>query len=247
MTTDATVLPEEDESLEPASSSVKAIVGSTLTFIAMVALWEILVVQLKIPAWMLPSPSAIVDAMIDWRSELFGHFMVTLYETLVGFGPVAFFVGIPLAVAVVYSRFLQNTVYPILLALQSMPKVAIAPLLTLWIGFGALPKILVVFLVCSFPNRRRDHVWIGYRLRPVFLELVQALGAASQMQTFIKIRFPTAMPHISWASRSPSPWGWSMRSSADSSAPGRAGILILVSISHSEPRSPLERWSCSPS
>ena len=69
MMTDATVLPEEDESLEPAPSSVKAIVGSTLTFIAMVVLWEVLVVQLKIPGWMLPSPSAIADAMIDWRSE----------------------------------------------------------------------------------------------------------------------------------------------------------------------------------
>ena len=100
MTTDATVLPEEDESLEPASSSVKAIVGSTLTFIAMVVLWEVLVVQLKIPGWMLPSPSAIADAMIDWRSELFGHFMVTLYESLVGFA-LAIIISIPLAVAVV--------------------------------------------------------------------------------------------------------------------------------------------------
>src|SRR5437899_6394292 len=123
--TAATVLTEEDEAPEPGSFPIKAIVGSSLTFIAMVLLWEILVQQLKIPGWLLPAPSAIVDAMMDWRSELVGHFMVTLYETLVGFG-LAIVISIPLAVAVVYSPVLQNTIYPILLAFQSMPKVAIA-------------------------------------------------------------------------------------------------------------------------
>jgi hypothetical protein len=88
-------------------------VGSTLTFIAMVVLWEVLVVQLRIPGWTLPSPSAIAEAMIDLRSELFGHFMVTLYESLVEFA-LAIIISIPLAVAVVYSPILQNTIYPIL-------------------------------------------------------------------------------------------------------------------------------------
>ena len=85
--------------------------GSTLTFIAMVVLWEVLVVQLRIPGWTLPSPSAIAEAMIDLRSELFGHFMVTLYESLVEFA-LAIIISIPLAVAVVYSPILQNTIYP---------------------------------------------------------------------------------------------------------------------------------------
>ena len=85
--------------------------------------------------------------------------MVTLYEVLVGFA-LSIVVSIPLAVAVVYSPFLQNTIYPILLALQSMPKVAIAPLLVLWIGFGAMPKILVVFLVCFLSYRCCDCVGI---------------------------------------------------------------------------------------
>jgi NitT/TauT family transport system permease protein len=60
-------------------------------------------------------------------------------------------ISIPLAVAIVYAPILRNTIYPILLALQSVPKVAIAPLLALWIGFGVLPKVVVVFLVCFFP------------------------------------------------------------------------------------------------
>ena len=140
MTTDATVLPEEDELLEPASSSVKAIVGSTLTFIAMVVLWEVLVGSRnpRLDVALAQRDRGCDDRL---RSELFGHFMVTLYESLVGF-VLAIIISIPLAVAVVYSPILQNTIYPILLAFQSMPKVAIAPLLALWIGFGTLPNII---------------------------------------------------------------------------------------------------------
>ena len=133
---------------------------------------------------------------IDWRRELAWHSAVTLYETLLGFG-LALLVGIPLAVVVVYSRFLQNTIYPILLALQSMPKVAIAPLLTLWIGFGALPKIIIVFLVCFFPIIVATTSGLG-SVRPVFLEFIQSLCATS-LQTFVKVRFPSAIQAYSWA------------------------------------------------
>jgi NitT/TauT family transport system permease protein len=192
-TTITAVALEEDEALEPRSSTVKAILGSTLTFIAMIALWEVLVRQLEIPAWMLPSPSAIAEAMMEWRGELALHSMVTLYETLVGFA-LAIVISIPLAVAVVYSPLLQNTIYPILLALQSMPKVAIAPLLALWIGFGPAPKIVVVFLVCFFPIIVATAT--GLTAVPASLmDLIRSLSA-SPAQTFLKIRFPTAMPHI---------------------------------------------------
>jgi len=131
--------------------------------------------------------------MVDWRSELTVHFLVTLYEVLVGFA-LSIVVSIPLAVSVVYSPFLQNTIYPILLALQSMPKVAIAPLLVLWIGFGVLPKVLVVFLVCFFPIVVATASGLT-AVPPPLLDLIRSLSA-TQYQTFIKIRFPTAIPHI---------------------------------------------------
>jgi NitT/TauT family transport system permease protein len=189
----AAALPDEDEPAEGGPSPITSVVGSTLTFIAMLLLWEVLVRQLEIPAWMLPAPSAIADAMSEWRSELAVHSMVTLYETLVGFA-IAIAISIPLAVAVVYSPLLQNTIYPILLALQSMPKVAIAPLLALWIGFGPAPKIVVVFLVCFFPIVVATAT--GLTAVPASLmDLIRSLSA-SQTQTFLKIRFPTAMPHI---------------------------------------------------
>jgi NitT/TauT family transport system permease protein len=191
--TSTTALDQDDESLEPANSTLKAILGATMTLIALVILWEFLVRQFQVPAWLLPSPGLIGQSMVEWRSELVGHSIVTLYETLVGFA-LAIVISIPLAVAVVYSRLLQNTIYPILLALQSMPKVAIAPLLALWIGFGTLPKIVVVFLVCFFPIIVATTS--GLTAVPTSLmDLIRSLSA-SPLQTFVKIRFPTAMPHI---------------------------------------------------
>jgi NitT/TauT family transport system permease protein len=184
---------EPDEPLEQAQSAAKAVIGSSLTFVAMVALWEALVRYYAVPSWLLPTPSEIAIAMYEWRGEMFTHSMVTLYETLVGF-LAAIVISIPLAVAVVYSPILQNTIYPILLAFQSMPKVAIAPLLALWIGFGTLPKIVVVFLVCFFPIIVATAT--GLTAVPgSLMDLIRSLSATT-VQTFVKIRFPTAMPHI---------------------------------------------------
>jgi Binding-protein-dependent transport system inner membrane component len=103
-------------------------------------------------------------------------------------------ISIPLAVAVVHSAILRNTIYPILLAFQSVPKVAIAPLLALWIGFGMLPKVAVVFLVCFFPIIVATATGLSAVPAPL-MELIRSLSA-STMQAFIKIRFPTAMPYM---------------------------------------------------
>ena len=193
MTLQTTVLEEDDEAAKGGVSTLRAILGATATLIALVLLWELLSRRFQIPSWLLPAPSLIAQSMIEWQSELIGHSVVTLYETLVGFG-LAIAISIPLAVAVVYSPLLQNTIYPILLALQSMPKVAIAPLLALWIGFGTLPKIVVVFLVCFFPIVVATTS--GLTAVPASLmDLIRSLSASS-LQTFAKIRFPTAMPHI---------------------------------------------------
>lgn len=187
------VLEEKEESLEPADSTLKSALGSTVTLVALVVVWEMLARYYEIPGWILPTPSAIAEAMVEWRSELVGHTAVTFYETIVGFA-LSIAISIPLAVAVVYSPLLQNTIYPILLALQSTPKVAIAPLLALWIGFGPAPKIIVVFLVCFFPIIVATAT--GLTAVPASLmDLIRSLSA-TPVQTFIKIRFPTAMPHI---------------------------------------------------
>jgi NitT/TauT family transport system permease protein len=172
---------------------IKEGIAPVITFAFLLIFWEFLADYLRIPTWLLPAPSAIAVAFIDWRRELLGHSLVTLYETLVGFA-LSIALAVPLAIAVVYSPFLRKSIYPILLALQSVPKVAIAPLLALWIGFGALPKILVVFLVCFFPIIVATATGLGSVPGPV-MDLIRSLSA-TQIQTFVKIRFPNAMPHI---------------------------------------------------
>lgn len=165
----------------------------TLTLIALLVAWQVVAVTLKPPVWLLPSPADVLRTGIEWRTDLPYHTAITLYETLVGF-IASIVLGVPLAVLIVYSRFLQRTIYPILLALQSVPKVAIAPLLLMWVGHGELPKIIVVFLVCFFPIVVSTAT--GMQAVPTaLLDLVRSLSA-SQLQIFLKIRLPNAMPYI---------------------------------------------------
>jgi NitT/TauT family transport system permease protein len=182
-----------DEAAESNESPTRAILGAALTLLTLVALWELLVRGFNTPDWLLPAPSSIAIALVEWRGELLRHSLVTLYETLLGFA-LSIAISIPLAVAVVHSAILRNTIYPILLAFQSVPKVAIAPLLLLWMGFGMLPKIAVVFLVCFFPIIVATATGLSAVPAPL-MELIRSLSA-STIQTFLKIRFPTAMPYI---------------------------------------------------
>ena len=183
---------EQDGDID-GESQLKALLGSTATFVLILVAWEALVRWFAIRSWMLPGPLEIAYSMWDWRMELAGHTLTTLLETLIGFG-LAIAISVPLAVLVVYSPMLQNTIYPILVILQSVPKVAIAPLLALWIGFGILPKVVVVFLVCFFPIIVATATGLSAVPTPL-MELIRSLSA-SKLQTFIKIRFPTALPHI---------------------------------------------------
>jgi NitT/TauT family transport system permease protein len=183
---------EQDEDVD-GESPLRALLGSTLTFVLILVVWEALARWFAIRSWILPAPLEIAYAMWDWRLELAWHSLTTLYETLIGFG-LAIAISVPLAVLVVYSPMLQNTIYPILVVLQSVPKVAIAPLLALWIGFGILPKVIVVFLVCFFPIIVATATGLSAVPAPL-MELIRSLSA-SKLQTFIKIRFPTALPHI---------------------------------------------------
>jgi len=174
-------------------SWIKDSVAPVVTFSVLLLLWEAVGAYFELPSWLIPAPSVIAVAFVEWWPELWRHTLVTLYETLVGFF-LSIALAVPLAVAVVYSPILKRSIYPILLAMQSVPKVAIAPLLALWIGFGALPKILVVFLVCFFPIIVATATGLASVPTPV-MDLIRSLSA-TQFQTFMKIRFPSALPHI---------------------------------------------------
>ena len=191
-----TILPTtiiDDETFDERRLGLLDILAPTLTFVVLLIVWETSTRWFKIPTWLLPAPSEIWESAVDWRWELLVNSFVTLGETLAGFA-LAIALGIPAAVAVTSSPLLQKTIYPLLLALQSVPKVAVAPLLALWIGFGLAPKVAVVFLVCFFPIIVSTATGLTAVPLPV-MELIRSLSA-SPTQVFIKIRLPTALPHI---------------------------------------------------
>lgn len=164
-----------------------------VTMVGVVVVWELAVDLIKIPEYLLPPPSGIVGAMgAEWRYLLF-HTWVTIKEVILGFA-LAVAVGIPTAMAIVYSPLLERAIYPLLVASQSVPKIAIAPLLIFWAGIGTLPKVLVAFLISFFPIII-DTVMGLRSVEPEMLHLARSMGAGER-KIFVKIRFPTALPNI---------------------------------------------------
>jgi NitT/TauT family transport system permease protein len=164
-----------------------------LALAAMGVAWHLVTAVFSVPAWLLPSPRAVGGALYHFRQILPVHFWVTLLETVVGF-LLSIVVGVPLAILIVWSPVLQRTIYPILLAAQSIPKVALAPLFLVWIGYGMSSKILVVVSVAFFPIVV-DTVTGLMAVEPDLLDMVKVLRA-STLQTFVMIRMPASLPYF---------------------------------------------------
>jgi NitT/TauT family transport system permease protein len=130
-----------------------------------------------------------------WKQRwvLLNHSIPTLEIILLGFG-MAIVVGLPLAMLIVWSLPLKLALYPLLVSSQTVPKVAIAPLFVLWLGYGIFPKVLVTFLICFFPITI-DAV-VGLRsVSPETILLARSTGA-SAWRTFVMIKLPHALPNI---------------------------------------------------
>ncbi len=160
---------------------------------AILLLWEIVVPWAKIPKLILPTPSEILATMYAKHGLLLSDTAVTMIEVLYGF-VLAIIVGVPLALGIFYSPIFGKSIYPILVALQTVPKVALAPILVLWFGFGLVPKIAVSFLISVFPIVIATVVGLTTLERDM-IYLVRSMGA-NEFQTFVKIRLPAALPSI---------------------------------------------------
>lgn len=161
--------------------------------VGIVALWQLYVDVFGVPAIVLPSPLQVGQAAVEEWSLLLAESWTTLLECVYGFA-LAVGLGIPIAVAVTASRVLNLTFYPILIATQSIPKVAIAPIILVWFGLGMESKLAIAFLVAFFPMVVDTAT--GLRATPPgLLDLARSLRT-SRFQTFVKIRFPAALPFI---------------------------------------------------
>jgi NitT/TauT family transport system permease protein len=159
----------------------------------LIGLWTFLCVYGNVPTVVLPTPDKVFYAFIARFDLIVSEGWITLKETVYGF-ILALVIGIPMAVAVANSRALNLMFYPLLIGLQSVPKVALAPIVLVWLGTGIESKLAIVWLVAFFPIIV-DTV-AGLRSTPrELLELARSLRA-SPMQVFIKVQLPAALPFI---------------------------------------------------
>ena len=164
-----------------------------LQFLVLVIVgWELGAWALEIPNWLFPPPHRIVQRFFEARN-LGYHTFVTLSEALAGFALSAI-VGPILAAGIANMKFLERGVFPYIVLANAVPIVAIAPLLTVWLGYGIAPKVAVAMIITFFPivtNSARGFISADYRI----IRLMQSLNA-SRFEIFRKIQMPTALPYI---------------------------------------------------
>jgi NitT/TauT family transport system permease protein len=168
--------------------------GYPLAGIALiVAAWILICWLGNLPTVVLPTPDKVVRAFIGRFDLLVSEGWITFKETIYGF-LLALAVGLPIAVAIANSRPLNLMFYPLLVALQSVPKVALAPIVMIWLGTGIESKLAIVWLVAFFPII--VDTTAGLRSTPrELLELAHSLRA-TPWQIFLKVQFPAALPFV---------------------------------------------------
>jgi len=168
--------------------------GPPLLLVAVLLLaWEAYARASGVSPFVLPAPSQVLGSLWEFRAEAWRHLVPTVVETLVGFS-LSIVAAIAIATALDRVALVRSAVEPLLVGSQTVPIVAIAPLIVVWFGFGLLPKVLVVILVTFFPIAVA--LLDGFGSTPAeATDLLRSLGATAN-ETFRKIRWPSALPDL---------------------------------------------------
>jgi len=164
-----------------------------LALVGVFALWEAWVRITDVPQFLLPAPSAIVAYTLANIGLFAKHALVTIWATLLGFLLSVVF-GIALSVLIVWSKTFEDAVYPLVIMTQVVPKIALAPLLIIYLGFGIEPKIFLAFLISFFPMV--INTTLG--MKSVSVELLELLATlkATKWQILVKVRIFRAIPYM---------------------------------------------------
>jgi NitT/TauT family transport system permease protein len=160
-------------------------------FVGFFLFWEYSIDWFGIPAYILPKPSEIVTKSAADFDRLLYYTYVTGVETVLGY-VAAVIVAVPLGLAIAFSSILRRTIYPFFVSIEMTPKIAFAPLFISWLGFGLLPKVIIVFLVCFFPIVL--NAILAFGSLPEELERFVRATGAGPLRSFMKVRLPAAMP-----------------------------------------------------
>ncbi len=161
--------------------------------IGLFALWEAVVHLFAIPRFVLPAPSVIFESMWQWRVPILDNAGQTLFTTVIGFG-LAIVFGLATGVAIGSSTLVYNGFYPVLIGFNSIPKVAVVPILVIWFGIGTIPAIITAFLISFFPILVNVATGIA-TVEPELRDVMRALGARNR-DIILKVGLPRAMPYF---------------------------------------------------
>ena len=176
-----------------ARDRISAVLFPLATFAALLVAWQFLVRLFGVPEYILPLPTEFLSKLVESRALIWQHTLVTASEVLLGF-LFAAAIGVPLGLMIVSFKWLERSLYPLIVFFQLIPKIAVAPLFVVWFGFGPFPKVLLTFMLCFFPTLVASMT--GFRaLDERVLFLTRSMGANAS-QTFRYIRLPSAIAHI---------------------------------------------------
>jgi ABC-type nitrate/sulfonate/bicarbonate transport system permease component len=187
-----------DELIHPADRStwvrlLERYLPPAVLICAVIVLWQWATGFFKVQSWLLPAPTAIFTALhVDWPL-IHSNILATIEETLIGFC-LALFVGITLALLIHYSMVMEHALYPWIIASQTVPTIAIAPILVVWFGYNLTPKILVVALFCFFPIVVSTVDGLNAADTDM-MSMMRTLGA-SRWNVFRYVEFPGALPAV---------------------------------------------------
>ncbi|MFA5770119.1 MAG: ABC transporter permease [Patescibacteria group bacterium] len=164
-----------------------------LTGFIFLFVWQIIVTVFHIEQWILPTPTQIIDSFWQSRSLILYHLVPTIVEAIIGLIG-AVFISVFIAIMMERFQIIKKIIYPFLIISQTIPFIILAPLLTLWFGFGLLPKIIIISLVCFFPIT--INLFDGFQgVDRNILRLMTSMGA-SQKQIFKWVKWPASLPNF---------------------------------------------------
>jgi len=164
-----------------------------LTCAVLLILWELVCIVFDIPEFVLPKPSRVAVVLVQNFGAIWFHAQHTLYTTLAGFA-IAVGFGMVLGVLVGSSQLIYQGLYPVLVGFNSVPKVALVPLLVVWFGIGTVPAVITAFLLSFFPVAVNVATGLA-TLEPELADVLRALGA-SRLDIIRKVGLPRSLPYF---------------------------------------------------
>ncbi len=161
--------------------------------ILLMVIWELSIRLFEVPQFILPAPSAIWGSFVEWHDVVAKHAWVTAQSTLLGFG-IAVGLGLGLGFGIGYSRLAYTVLYPLLIGFNTIPKVALVPLLAIWFGVGTTPAVITAFTLAFFPIAVNVAVGLD-TVAPEMQDVLKSLGA-SRWEMFLKVGLPHSMPYL---------------------------------------------------